>query len=455
MAKKRPWDERWEIVGPLGAGGQGTTQLVRARDGSVERAVLKELRNRKSAQARGRMRREVVSLNVLARTGGRVPKVLDDNTDEFENADVPLYFVMEYVAGRTLASAVESNGPFSVDESLAIALDICETVALAHSEGVLHRDMKPDNTILTDGGDRRVYIVDYGLSFNQEEERDETQTGEPFRNNFLTLPEAVTLGGNRREPRSDLAAVCGLLYFCLTGHAPQQLIDDQGRPPHRRPGCMVRERHAGDPRLDHLEALFDRGFSNAIEARFATVDELIERIRAVVNASDPLAAEDLGDLFARASDFLLRYDRKTQLGTFRQPAQRIFKALAHHLDGVKSRGRFGIANHDALIGGKFPIPSEFDQVPGQFCCQLSAEHNENVRAILYRVGAAGTEGALMRCTVKRETAQETPAVASDWEVVFHFQSDIEPNAALAIADLDRQIAKAVRELTHLITGYTP
>ncbi|MDP6439416.1 MAG: hypothetical protein QGH74_07270 [Candidatus Brocadiia bacterium] len=96
MATPKPWEEKWEVKRDLSRGGQGTTFIVVPKDtASGRQCVLKILRNQRSAQARGRMFREVASLRVLHNADCRVPQVLDGNVEEFEVSAVPLYFVME------------------------------------------------------------------------------------------------------------------------------------------------------------------------------------------------------------------------------------------------------------------------------------------------------------------------------------------------------------------------
>ena len=189
--KKRPWDDKWEITQEsLGSGGQGTTHIVTGKDGAVEQAILKLLRNQKSPQARRRMHSEVTNLGIVSAAKGKVPHVLDGNTDRFDDEEIPLYFVMEYITGATLKELMESDGPMPLDQALSVVRDLAFTIDVAHQEGVIHRDLKPQNIVARDPDKPDVFIVDYGLSFN-EEQGDLTLTDEAIGSRFLTLPEAM------------------------------------------------------------------------------------------------------------------------------------------------------------------------------------------------------------------------------------------------------------------------
>ena len=80
---------------------------------------------------------------------------------------MPLYLAMEFIEGETLRKLIERGGRLSISEALAIVIQICDTVRIAHAEGVLHRDLKPENIIIAAKNVGPIpSIVDYGISFN-------------------------------------------------------------------------------------------------------------------------------------------------------------------------------------------------------------------------------------------------------------------------------------------------
>jgi tRNA A-37 threonylcarbamoyl transferase component Bud32 len=79
------------------------------------------------------MYQEVANLKILRSAGGKVPEVLDGNTESFDDTNVPLYFVMEHIVGDTLANLIQKSSLFSVQDSVGIALDLCSTLRIAVS----------------------------------------------------------------------------------------------------------------------------------------------------------------------------------------------------------------------------------------------------------------------------------------------------------------------------------
>ena len=136
MANTRPWEANWKFVKNLSGGGQGTTQLVSSVVDPNRLGVLKTLvsRNKQSPQARGRMRVEVASLDVLAKQGIKVPEVYEGNTDQHADLNAELYFVMEYIPGKTLKKEVTDRGPLPLEKVVAIANELCGT----HVDAPIH-----------------------------------------------------------------------------------------------------------------------------------------------------------------------------------------------------------------------------------------------------------------------------------------------------------------------------
>src|ERR1035437_4357006 len=115
-----PWNKKWIEIEPLGSGGQGDTFLVKTFADETKRAVLKLLKSHKAQdpKARRRMYQEVANLKILRSAGGKVPEVLDGNTESFEDTSMPMYFVMEHITGDTLANAVQKNSGLPVETSV-------------------------------------------------------------------------------------------------------------------------------------------------------------------------------------------------------------------------------------------------------------------------------------------------------------------------------------------------
>jgi serine/threonine-protein kinase len=324
MSKRNPWEEYWTIQKELGKGGQGTTYLVKGVKKNIL-GVLKILKNQKNDQARRRMHKEVTNLKILFNANCKVPKVLDGNTEDFELKTTKLFFVMEYIKGKNLLEFIESGSDLGLDKTGEIMFDLISSIEKAHKEGILHRDIKPENIIVRDIRKPEIIIVDYGLSFNAQDEDNLTKTNEMLDNRFLSLPERRVPGGDRRDQRSDITGLCGIFFFLIFKEFPVDLSDERGRLPHRRSGKELEDILEGDKRFSNLESFFDKAFLVDITARFQTIDELRNRLQEVI---DPVAIRNTKDPFEFALMARKRYfekNRPTQLQNFKEKGQKLIE----------------------------------------------------------------------------------------------------------------------------------
>jgi hypothetical protein len=143
------------------------------------------------------------------------------------------------------------------------------------------------------------------------------------------LPEVRVPGGDRRDVRSDITAVCAILYFCLTGHKPGLLRDSNDRPIHRSEGCAVREVIGTDVRCQQVELLLDRGLAHDIAGRFQTWDEFLVRLRTA--QSEGLMAkprEMPQEAAARLGTLLLKHDLTARIEANRPAALAVLQRIA-------------------------------------------------------------------------------------------------------------------------------
>ena len=144
----------YEILSQLGAGGQG--EVYKARDGRLNRFVaIKVLAEHLSQnpELKARFEREAQTLASLSHP--HICPVFD--IGQHSGTD---YIVMEFLEGQTLAQRLE-KGPLPLDESLRIAIEIADALDKAHRQGVIHRDAKPSNVMLTKSGSK---LLDFGLA---------------------------------------------------------------------------------------------------------------------------------------------------------------------------------------------------------------------------------------------------------------------------------------------------
>jgi serine/threonine protein kinase len=128
-----------------------------------------------------------------------------------------MYMAMEFVEGKSLRAMLQEKDPYPTDKALDVARQVCNALAYLHGEGVVHRDIKPDNVLLTASG--QVKILDFGIALFESERR-LTWTG---LSHAIGTPDYMApeqIRGRRGDPRTDVYAVGMMLYEMLTCHLP-------------------------------------------------------------------------------------------------------------------------------------------------------------------------------------------------------------------------------------------
>lgn len=390
------------------------------------------------------MYQEVANLKILRSAGGKVPEVLDGNTEAFDNLDVPMFFVMEFVAGETLASLIKKNSSLSAEISIGITLELCSTLRVAAKESIVHRDIKPENIIVRSTNPADVVMVDFGLSFNEDADQTNTSVDEGLDNKFVSLPERRGPGENKRDPRSDITDVCAILFYCLTGCSPRNLRDSQNRPPHRRPNYELASRVQNPTQLALLNGLLDRGLSNELDARFQTVEDLVSRLNEVSSPNADLPVEDLETVLARESLALRKNDRKIQLTEFYQNASPLRQSLEQWMNTISQT----FAKHRTF---SIYLTKTFDRTNkkaaegdcfAEWVIHIQVRDHPLSFDIHYTIVANGNE-----CEVGREiflnssTVLQQPVEAR--KAVFRYQGDTEPDRAAIMADVRFAVTKTI------------
>jgi serine/threonine-protein kinase len=205
-------DDRYRLVTRIGRG--GTAEVWRAHDQLLGREVAVKLPGPRATRDPALLNR----LRIEARATARLdhPNVVTvHDVGEFTGPDGrPLpYVVLELVAGPTLARALGS-GPLPWRTAVRICAQVAAGLAAAHARGIVHRDVKPDNVMLTDRGAR---LVDFGISASVGE-IDATPDGELLGTPAYLAPERLETGSVRAA--CDVYALGLLLYQALTGELP-------------------------------------------------------------------------------------------------------------------------------------------------------------------------------------------------------------------------------------------
>lgn len=218
MTEDSKFGSRYQNLEMVGSGGMGA--VYRAYDAVLDMQVaVKVLLPGKSDEAAVRFHNEARAAAKLMHPN--IIKVYDFG----QNESGDLYLVMEYIDGITLEQYIKENGPLDFFKIYPILLQICKGLGHAHKHGVLHRDVKPSNVILSGNEERgyNVYIADFGLAKLAEvdgggESQSLTSTGVRVGSPLYMSPEqALSL---ELDQRADIYSFGCLIYKALTGRPP-------------------------------------------------------------------------------------------------------------------------------------------------------------------------------------------------------------------------------------------
>lgn len=259
---------RYSIERELGRGGMGVVYL--ARDVSLDRPVAIKVLPPYLAlvpRLRDRFIRE-------AQTAARLshPNIVPIHAVEDGNDLV--FFVMAYVPGETLAERVGRVGPLEPAAAVRLVQEAAWALAYAHRQGVVHRDVKPDNILIEDLSGRAM-LTDFGIA-KAMDGASVTGFGEILGTARYMSPEQA--GGDPVDGRSDLYSLGVTAFFALTGRAPFEgatpaalLVAHLQEPP--PPLASVRTELP-----QRLTAVVDRCLAKSPSSRFATGEEVAEAV---------------------------------------------------------------------------------------------------------------------------------------------------------------------------------
>lgn len=202
--------ERYEILAVVGRGGMGT--VYRAKDLELGHEVaIKTLRSEFLADDSilERFKSEI-------RLAYRITHRNVVRTHYFGEWGGAYYLTMEFVEGVTLRQLLDTRGHLSVPSTLAIGTQLAESLAVAHEQGVIHRDIKPQNLVLDPEGVLKV--MDFGIARLAERPSNITEVGLVVGTPAYASPEQLL--ADEVDARSDLYSTGLVLYECLTGRLP-------------------------------------------------------------------------------------------------------------------------------------------------------------------------------------------------------------------------------------------
>ncbi len=200
----------YEVLEVLGRGGFGI--VFRALDEVLQRVVaLKVLSPELAATSPARKR--------FLREARAAAQVYHENVVQIhavEEQPLP-YLVMELIPGETLQQRLNRTGPFDAAEVAGIGRQVADGLAAAHAAGLIHRDVKPSNILMTQGPRLRVKITDFGLA-RTADDASLTQSGVVAGTPLYMSPEQAH--GEKLDHRTDLFSLGSVLYAITSGHPP-------------------------------------------------------------------------------------------------------------------------------------------------------------------------------------------------------------------------------------------
>ena len=277
---------KYEIIGEIGHGGMAT--VYRARDTRLDRLVALKVMHphlQGAKEARARFAREAVTIARL-----KHPNILEIYDYSGEDGDTH-YIATELLTGPTLKQLVDEHPDMPAEVAACLAILVARALGAAHAEGVIHRDVKPENVMMHEN--KAVKLTDFGIA-QLVDMQGMTTTGQVLGSPAHMAPEQIE--GRDCDARSDIFSLGTVLYLLATGELPFQ-----GRNPHQVLK-QIAEGQFRDPLL--LKPQIGGRLRNVIlrclhvdpAQRYGNAKELEEDLMTFVRAA---GIEDPGEVIAR------------------------------------------------------------------------------------------------------------------------------------------------------------
>jgi len=283
----------YRILGKLGAGAMAT--VFKAKQLSLDRTVAIKVLPRKFSKNEDFIRRFYAEGRAAAQLNHpNIVQAYDvGQAGEFH------YFIMEYVDGTTVFDQIVRHKRFTEDDAIDIAIQIAEALLHAHDRGLIHRDVKPKNVMLTAEGVAK--LADMGLARAiSDKEAAEAEAGKAYGTPYYISPEQIR-GEKKITPAADIYSLGATLYHMVTGAVP---FDG------KNPADVMRKHLKAElVPPDHVNPKLSAGISQIIEMmmakdpaqRYKNCNDLLTDLRAVRKGEQPVIArrefdEDLQSL---------------------------------------------------------------------------------------------------------------------------------------------------------------
>jgi eukaryotic-like serine/threonine-protein kinase len=267
--------DRYELRDPVGKGGMSTVYC--AYDTQLDRMVALKILHDHFGQDQDyvdRFRREARAAARLSHPG--IVTVIDRGEEDGRQ-----FIVFEFVEGETLKDLVERGGPLPIRRALELGLQVGRALAFAHQQGLIHRDVKPQNVLLN--GDGRAMVTDFGIARSLDAVG-HTETGTVLGTSHYIAPEQAR--GERVDAQTDIYSFGVVLFELITGAVPyvgdnfltvamRHVNDAVPSVLERRPDCPLR-----------LAALVERCLAKDSAGRPASMDAVVAELEASLGELD-------------------------------------------------------------------------------------------------------------------------------------------------------------------------
>jgi eukaryotic-like serine/threonine-protein kinase len=342
---------RYEVVRRVGVGGMADVYL--AEDTQLGRQVaLKILHPQYAGDASfvERFRREALSAAKLQHPN--IVQIYDSGQEGDFN-----FIVMEYVEGRSLKDRLADEGPLEIAEATRIAAEVLTALAYAHRTGLVHRDIKPGNILLSDDG--KVQVTDFGIA-RAEAGSTMTQTGTILGTAYYLSPEQAQ--GLPLDGRSDIYSLAVVLYEMLSGRRPfegdspvsiaYKHVREQPRPPSNFRADIPRP----------LEAIVLNGLTKRPEDRYSSAALMRRDLEAFTAGKEVTATVKIPA--PEDSTQVIRTVGMLERQAVRRPGWLVALALAL-LAGGLAIGTWSLVTLLRTVVGRVEVPKIVERAPDQ------------------------------------------------------------------------------------------
>jgi len=272
----------YQILGKLGSGAMAT--VFKARQLSLDRLVAIKVLPRKLSENADYVQRFYREGKAAARLNH--PNIVQ--AYDVGEAGGFHFFVMEYVEGQTLHQMLSEGKTFTEAEAVDVTLQIAKALAHAHSQGLIHRDVKPKNIMIAPDG--RAKLADMGLArVTTDVQAAQAEAGRAYGTPYYISPEQIR-GELNIDARADIYSLGATLYHLVTRRVPFEAPTPAG----------VMHKHLKETLVppDHINADLSVGLAEVVEAmmakdrkvRYTAADDLILDLEALQRGQPPLQA---------------------------------------------------------------------------------------------------------------------------------------------------------------------